>query len=162
MRAGRHRIAPISLTVLLLGMLASAGLSDEATDHGFFAANEVKWGAGPPSLPSGAKAAVLEGDPTKDGLFTMRLSLPDGYQIKPHTHPAFEHITVISGTFNLGMGEKFDTTKGGKALEAGAFAYLAPNTKHYAWSKGETVIQLHGQGPWQINYLNPADDPRKK
>jgi quercetin dioxygenase-like cupin family protein len=143
-------------------MVAAAALSeDEATDHGFFAANEVKWGAGPPSLPSGAKAAVLEGDPTKAGLFTMRLSLPDGYQIKPHTHPAFEHITVISGTFNLGMGEKFDTTKG-KALETGAFAYLAPKTNHYAWSKGETVIQLHGEGPWQINYLNPADDPRKK
>ena len=99
--------------MLLLATLASAGLSDEATNHSFFAANEVKWRAGPPSLRSGAKAAVQEGDPTNDGLFKMQLSLPDGYQIKPHTHPAFEHVTVASGTFNLGMGEKFERLRVG-------------------------------------------------
>ena len=149
--------------MLLLAMVASAALSeDEATDHGFFGVNEVKWGAGPPSLASArqVRRATRAIRPRK-ACSRCGYGCQTDFRSEPHTHPAFEHITVISGTFNLGMGEKFDTTKG-KALEAGAFAYLAPKTNHFAWSKGETVVQLHGEGPWQINYLNPADDPRKK
>ncbi len=91
----------------------------------------------------------------------MRLWLPDGFKIQPHWHPAVEHVTVVSGEFNVGMGEKFDTA-GGHALPAGTFAFLAPQMRHFAWAKGDTVLQLHGVGPWQINYVNPADDPRKK
>jgi quercetin dioxygenase-like cupin family protein len=95
-----------------------------------------------------------------EGPFTLRLQLPDGFSIPPHWHPAVEHVTVISGTFNLSMGEKFDKS-GGRALSAGAFAFMPPGMRHFAWTTGETVIQLHGTGPWKINYVNPADDPRK-
>ncbi|HVR29428.1 MAG TPA: cupin domain-containing protein [Thermoanaerobaculia bacterium] len=152
----------VTLTLILLAALATAGVSEQkAADHGIFPADSVKFEAGPPSLASGAKFAVLEGDPGKEGLFTMRLWLPDGFQIKPHWHPAVEHITVVSGTFHLGMGDAFDTAKT-KALPAGAFAFMAPKMNHFAWAKGDTVVQLHGVGPWQINYLDPADDPRKK
>jgi quercetin dioxygenase-like cupin family protein len=122
---------------------------------------EIKWQQGPAALPPGAKAALLEGDPAKDGPFTMRLLMPDGYKIAPHTHPKVEHVTVISGTFNLGMGEKFDESAG-RAMPAGTFGFWPAGMKHFAWAKGETIIQLHGMGPWTINYLNSADDPRRK
>ena len=105
--------------------------------------------------------AVLEGDPTKEGPFTMRVMLPDGYSIASHTHPAVEHITVISGTFNLGMGDKFDKSAT-QAMPAGAFGHWPAGMKHFAWANGETVVQLHGVGPWGIQYVNPADDPRNK
>jgi quercetin dioxygenase-like cupin family protein len=121
---------------------------------------QIKWADGPPSLPPGAKFAILEGDPSKEGFFTMRVRVPDGYRIPPHTHPKVEHVTVISGTFNLGMGEKFDQAMT-KELPAGTFGYWPAGMKHFAWARGETTIQLHGIGPWSIEYLNPADDPRK-
>ncbi|MCI0604018.1 cupin domain-containing protein [bacterium] len=132
-----------------------------AADHGIFAPDAIQWQNGPGSLSQGAKFAVMEGDPTKEGLFTMRLSIPDGYKIPPHSHPAVEHVTVISGTFHIGMGDKFDESKL-NPMTAGTFGFLAPKMNHFAMAKGDTVIQLHGVGPWQINYVNPADDPRKK
>jgi quercetin dioxygenase-like cupin family protein len=131
------------------------------SDHGSFQPSDIKWIDGPASLPKGAKVALLEGNPTQEGPFTMRLQLPDGFKIPPHSHPAVEHVTVISGTFNLGMGEKFDTSSG-RALSAGSFAFMPPGMKHFAWATGETVLQVHGIGPWKINYVNPADDPRNK
>jgi len=126
---------------------------------GLFWPDQIKWGDGPPSLPAGAKLAVLEGDPAKEGPFVMRLRLPDGYRIPPHVHPKAERITVISGTFNVGMGNKFDL-KAGRALVAGTFGTWPAGMKHFVWASGDTVIQLHGTGPWEIKYLNPADDPR--
>jgi hypothetical protein len=128
-------------------------------DHGLFRPADVKWMDAPNALPSGAKLAVLEGDPFKPGLYTMRLQTPDGYKIPPHFHKRVEHVTVVSGTFNLGMGDKFDD-KAGQAMPAGTFGFLPPMMKHFAWATGETVIQLHGMGPWEIVYVNPADDPR--
>jgi quercetin dioxygenase-like cupin family protein len=122
--------------------------------------NEIKWQKGPPSIPAGAEFAILEGDPTKEGVFTMRIRLPDGYKIPPHIHPATEHVTVISGTFNFGMGEKFDKSAT-QEMPAGTFGFWPAGMKHFVWVKGETVVQLHGVGPWRIEYLNPADDPRK-
>jgi quercetin dioxygenase-like cupin family protein len=121
----------------------------------------MKWVDGPASLPAGAKVAMLEGNPAQEGPFTMRLQLPDGFQIQPHWHPAVEHVTVISGTFNLGTGEKFDKSAG-RALGAGSFAFMPSGMRHYAWATGETVLQVHGMGPWKINYVNPPDDPRNK
>jgi hypothetical protein len=120
----------------------------------------LKWQDGPPSLPPGAKFAVLEGDPTKPGPFVFRVKVPDGYRIPPHTHPRPERVTVMAGTFRLGMGDAFDATKG-EALPAGTYGTWPAGMKHYVWVKGETVVQFHGDGPWVINYLNPADDPRK-
>jgi quercetin dioxygenase-like cupin family protein len=132
-----------------------------ANRHQAFTPDEVEWKDGPKSLPPGAMIAVLEGDPAKGGLFTMRLKMPDGYRVAPHWHPAYEHVTVISGTLNLGMGSQFDETKG-KALPAGGFAYMAPRMHHFVWASGETIVQVHAMGPWGINYINPQDDPRKK
>lgn len=103
--------------------------------------------------------AVLDGDPTKKGSFTVRMQAPAGYKIPPHTHPTAEHITVISGTFNVGAGDKFDEANG-KELAAGGYVVMPPGMKHYAWSAGETIIQIHGMGPFQIKYVNAADDPR--
>ena len=117
------------------------------------------WRDGPPSLPRGAKIAVLEGDPSKPGPFVFRVKVPDGYRIPPHTHPKPERVTVISGTFHLGMGDTFDKTKG-QELPAGTYGMWPPGMKHFVWVQGETVVQFHGDGPWAINYLNPADDPR--
>ena len=128
-------------------------------DHGVFRPDDIKWIDVPNALPPGAKLAVLEGDPFKPGLYTMRLKAPDGYKIPPHFHKKYEHVTVVSGTFNLGMGEKFDD-KAGQAMPPGTFGFLPPMMRHFAWAKGETVIQLHGMGPWEIVYVNPADDPR--
>ena len=123
-------------------------------------ADQVKWAPSPPSLPAGAKAAVLEGNPKEAGPFTMRLSLPDGYRIPPHSHPAAERVTVIEGTFRLGMGEKFEESAL-NALKAGSYVAMEPGTKHFVLAKGNTVVQINGVGPWKITYVNPADDPRK-
>ncbi len=135
----------------------NAGLSDSAAIH---SPDQIKWQDGPPSLPRGAKFAVLEGDPAKESFFTMRILMPDGFKVPPHTHPKVEHVTVISGTFNFGMGDKFDqaTTQ---AMPASTFGFWPAGMKHFAWMKGETVLQLHGIGPWTIEYVNPADDPRR-
>lgn len=86
--------------------------------------------------------------------------MPDGYRIQPHYHLQFEHVTVVSGTLNLGMGDTFDESKG-NTMPAGTFGFLPPHMKHFAWANGETVIQLHGKGPWDIVYVNRKDDPRK-
>ena len=144
--------------------IQSAGEEKKASqtgtgEMGIHPTAEIKWKDGPASLPAGAKFAVLEGDPAKEGFFTMRLWLPDGFKIPPHWHPKVEHVTVISGTFNLGMGEKFDQSIT-RELTAGTFGYWAAGMRHFAWAKGETVIQLHGIGPWMITYVNASDDPR--
>ncbi|HVT18551.1 MAG TPA: cupin domain-containing protein [Thermoanaerobaculia bacterium] len=120
---------------------------------------DMKWGDGPPTLPPGAKLAVLEGDPGKAQAFTIRLRVPDGYKVPPHWHPTTEHVTVISGTLHIAMGDKFDDTKG-TTLGPGSFAYMGAKAHHYAWFTGESEIQIHGVGPFALHYLNPADDPQ--
>ncbi len=122
-------------------------------------AAEMKWVDGPPSLPKGAKLAVLEGDPAKEDPFVFRVKVPDGYRVPPHTHPKVERITVIEGTFNIGMGERFDAAAM-QTMPAGTYGYWPAGMAHFASVTGETVLQFHGTGPWTINYLNPADDPR--
>jgi quercetin dioxygenase-like cupin family protein len=122
--------------------------------------DQVAWGPAPAALPAGARAAVLEGNPGEAGPFTMRVLLPNRYRIPPHFHRAVEHVTVVKGTFKVGMGEKFDPSAM-TPLPAGTFAALEPGTRHFAESQGETILQLHGIGPWDITYVNPADDPRK-
>lgn len=132
----------------------------EAAAHAIVVlADGVEWQPGPPSLPVGARVAILEGDPSQPGPFTMRLWMPAGYRIPPHFHPSNERVTVISGTFLVGMGSAFDSSKGVK-LPVGAYAALAPGMPHFAWAEGETVIQLNNIGPWSLTYVNPADDPR--
>jgi quercetin dioxygenase-like cupin family protein len=133
----------------------------EAADIELFSLDKTKWQEGPPSLPKGAMIAVLEGDPTKEGPFVFRVKVPDGYRVPPHTHPKTERITVIAGTFNIGMGDKFDE-KATKPMPAGTYGYWPSGMKHFVWAKGETILQFHGTGPWSIQYVNPKDDPRMK
>lgn len=124
-------------------------------------AADVKWQEPPPSLPKGAKVAVLEGDPSKDGPFVMRVKMPDGYKVLPHTHPKRERLTVLSGVLNIGMGEKYDE-KAGKPMPVGTFGSWPEGMAHFGWTTGETIIQLNGMGPWSIRYIDPKDDPRNK
>ena len=148
---------------LSLAFAAGPAMAQGApTEHAIIVQpSQVKFGPAPASLPPGAEVAVLEGKPSEPGPFTMRLRVPDGYRIPPHSHPAVEHVTVLEGTFKVGMGDKFDASAL-TALPSGTFGALAPGTRHFAQAQGRTVLQLHGVGPWQINYVNPADDPRNK
>jgi len=130
-----------------------------APSHTILNQNDVTWSKGPASLPPGAEVAVLEGDPAKEGQFTMRLRLPDGYKVPRHWHPKVEHVTVFSGTFRIGMGERFDE-KAMKPMNAGSFGFWPAGMRHFVSVKGTTIVQFHGVGPWGINYVNPADDPR--
>ncbi len=124
-----------------------------------FTPDQVKWGPAPPFLSPGAQLAVLEGDPmAPSGDFTIRLKLPNGYKIAPHTHPNRENVTVLSGTLKVGMGDRFEASKM-MSFGAGSFAYLDPIMHHYAAASGETVIQIHGMSPVKFNYINAADDP---
>jgi quercetin dioxygenase-like cupin family protein len=152
--------ASLAVFVFALSPALSAGQPATETAHSaLYSPETIEWKAGPPSLPAGAKMAVLEGDPTKDGPFVMRLQVPDGYHIAPHTHPKTERVTVVSGTMFLAMGENLDRSAA-KTLPAGTYGFWPAGMKHTAWFDGGTVIQIHGIGPWQINYLNPEDDPR--
>ena len=139
------------------------GLSNAVADDMKMPVNnaQIKWQAAPPVLPKGAEMAVLSGDPSKDGLYVVRLKMPAGYKIAAHNHPTTEMLTVISGNFHIGMGDKFDDKKGVQ-LTAGGYGEAPAKMNHYAWASSPTVVQVHGQGPFSITYVNPADDPSKK
>jgi hypothetical protein len=143
---------------LVLGTLLSPVVGAE--DHVMMTPNDLTW-ADISSLPPGAKVAVIEGPMDQATPFTFRLKLPADYKIPAHWHPAIEHVTVISGTFNMGVGDKLEVTKT-KALTAGSVAIMQPKTNHFGWTKEETMVQVHGVGPWGITYVDPGDDPRKK
>jgi len=120
---------------------------------------ELKWGPAPPVFEPGAQLAVLQGDPSKAGEeFTVRLRMPNGYKIAPHTHPTTENITVIEGTFLVGMGSTVDRTKM-MAVPRGGFASAPAQHPHYAEARGATIVQVHAIGPFALTYVNPADAP---
>jgi quercetin dioxygenase-like cupin family protein len=130
-------------------------------DHEFITLDKLKWDTSP-VLPSGALVARVSGDPTKAGSpYVFRIKLPDGFKVPPHWHPVDENATVLKGALLMGIGEKFDPDMT-MELKAGSFVRMAKGTRHFATTKGETIIQVHGIGPFEINYVNPADDPRKK
>jgi quercetin dioxygenase-like cupin family protein len=115
-----------------------------------------------PAFPNGGQTVLLHGDPNKPGLFILRIKFPPNYVVPPHTHPGFETVTVLSGAMGSGMGEKADLTKG-KMLKAGGMLALPANHAHYVWTADEeTIIQVAAIGPFDLVYINPADDPRKK
>jgi quercetin dioxygenase-like cupin family protein len=156
------KIRPLVLIigVAVVGSLLAQEIHNSLSGSAIHTPNKIQWLPGPASLPTGARWAVLEGDPAKEGPFTMRVLLPDGFKVAPHIHPATERVTVISGTLNFGMGDKFNRSAT-QVLPAGTFAYWPAGMKHFAWVKGETILQVHGIGPWKIEYLDPADDPRR-
>lgn len=121
---------------------------------------DLEWGP-IASMAPGAKFALLEGDLSKDAPFTFRLALPADYVIAPHIHPAYERVTVLSGTLHFGHGREFDRERT-MALKQGGLAIMAPGEPMFGYTEEATVIQLHGTGPWGIEYLDPADDPRKQ
>ena len=137
------------------------GAASRAAEPRMFAAAEMQWQEGPPSLPAGAQMVVLDGDPRQKGSFTIRLKMPPGYKIPPHTHPTAERVTVISGSARLGVGEKFDESAG-RELNVGDFAVVPAGVPHYAWSAGEAVVQIHSEGPFERKFVDPADDAARK
>jgi quercetin dioxygenase-like cupin family protein len=149
----------LTLTVLL-------GYSQTDSLHGkkehIITPGDVVWKIGPPTLPKGAKYFLVEGHPLKEGPIIMRLLLPAGYIIPAHFHPGAERATVLKGTYNMGMGSKFDKANC-KKMPAGSVAVMpAGGIPHYGWASEETIVQVHIDGPLQITYVNPADDPRIK
>ena len=160
-----HRIGNLAMAAAAFFTMfwpAARSIGEEhkrATEAALHYPDGLSWKDGPPSLPPGAKIAILEGDPAKAGPFVFRVKLPDGYKVPPHTHPKPERVTVLSGSFHLGMGDKFDPKKA-QALPAGTYGTWPAGMQHFVWVEGETVVQFHGDGPWSINYLNPTDDPR--
>lgn len=160
MNARSFAIAGLAIVGMATPAFSAASPSPE-TGMSIFVPSEVRWAQGPQALPAGAMWAVLEGDPSKPGPFTLRLKLPAGYRIPPHWHPSEERITVLEGTFQLGHGERFDP-KVLRAMPPGSYAQIPKGHHHFATVKGEAIIQLHGTGPWEIRYVNPVDDPRGK
>ena len=158
--------------LLTLAMLMLAGSAWTATtsktatpaakmpDHGLATPDDIKWGPPPPVFQAGAQFAVIAGDPMAAGPYVVRLKMPDGYKIMPHWHPTTENVTVISGTFHLGTGTTFDDTEGAD-MPAGSFGFVGPHMNHYAWATGETVVQVHGTGPFKLTYVNPKDMPNQ-
>jgi len=127
-----------------------------------FTPDSIQYGPAPAFVAPGAQLAVLEGNPmAPSGDYTVRLKMPDGYRIAPHWHPKRENVTVISGTFKVGMGDRFEEGSM-MTFPAGSFAYLDPDMHHYAMANGEVVVQIHGISPVQFNYVNAEDDPSRK
>lgn len=128
--------------------------------HVLVPADKVQWGPAPPVLPAGAQIAVLEGNPSEKGPITLRLRLPANYDIPAHWHSMDERVTVLSGTFHVGMGDKLDR-RAGQVLEPGGFVSLPAKMRHFAWATTPTVVQISLDGPFDIFYVNPADNPVK-
>lgn len=157
------KVIGVVATLLLSGLLPGSTLAADSMMEGHVSLvpAEMKW-IDAPSIGPGAKMVVLEGDPKEAAPFTMRLMLPANFKIAPHTHPIFERVTVLSGTFYLGIGETFEASKA-RAYPPGSVTMMPPGMPMYAFTKkGAAVIQIHGTGPSGITYLNPAEDPRNK
>lgn len=135
------------------------GAKHDDKSHVVAGLDDVKWGPAPPALPPGAQAVVLAGDPAASGLVTLRVKFPAGYTVPPHWHPSDEHVTVLSGTLSLGMGDKVDVSSA-KTLTAGGYIVAPARMHHFATTKTGAVVQIHLNGPFGITYVNPADDPR--
>ncbi|MHB1297476.1 MAG: cupin domain-containing protein [Gemmatimonadaceae bacterium] len=140
--------------------VAQAQVTDKVVDKKQEAQAEPAWGPAPAVFPAGAEMAVLQGKPDSAGIFTVRFRFPGGYRIAPHTHPTDEIVTVISGKFRVGMGERSDLANT-MTLDAGGFVTAPAMKAHYAVAEGTTVVQVTGTGPFALTYLNPADMPRQ-
>jgi quercetin dioxygenase-like cupin family protein len=152
----RNATVPIAA---LFTLVASTVLADAPMS--MVTPAQIKWGDAPPAFPKGAKLAVLYGDPGKVGeLFIVRLKMPAGYKLPAHWHPTDENITVIGGTFLMGMGDKLDAAKA-HAYPPGSFLVTPAKNNHFAIAKGETIVEVAAIGPFAITYVNPDDDPSK-
>jgi len=154
----------VALVAVLMVSPCLAQTPKEPQDlgHVMLAPPQVQWQAGPASLPPGAQIAVLDGDPSQAGMFyTIGLKMPDGYRVPPHWHPMDASVTVVQGSFIMGLGEKVEPVQA-QELTAGSYMRVSKGVRHYEWTKGDTIIYVYGLGPLDTIYVNPADDPRQK
>lgn len=151
--------AMAALPMALTGSVTGQG-STPAPGHTMANDTEIVWKENR-GLNPGARIAVVSGNPASTGPFTIRLYLPAGYKVAPHWHPTDEFVTVLSGTFAMGMGEVYDESRL-KDLAAGGFAAMPAEMRHFGLAKATSVVQVHGMGPFASNYVNPADDPRQR
>jgi quercetin dioxygenase-like cupin family protein len=166
MRTERRQARAIMLAVagLLCATVAHAQETHPAAgglkSHIMLTPEDIRWGACPPAVPSGANCAVIEGSlAAANTLFAYRVKMPDNYRIAAHFHPVDEHLIVISGVFNMGHGEKLDLGAT-RPMTAGSFIVMPKGMPHFAWTKGETIIHVYGIGPWGLTYVDARDDPR--
>ena len=164
-------LSAVLLTIATTAVCAQQPTSADATSSNASSApsaaaasvshgDDLNWGPAPAIFPAGAQMAVLQGDPGSTNLFTVRLRFPNGYRIAPHTHPTDENVTVISGTFLVGMGTTVAGKKSMLTLKPGGFVTAPANHAHYAIAQGPTVVQVHAMGPFAMTYSNPADTPK--
>ena len=156
-----RRILVGSVLVMTAILAATMAQDAKAPTHVMTSPDDLKWGPPPPVFEQNATFTVVSGDPGKAGLYVVRLRMPAGYKIAPHWHPTDEHVTVVSGTFALGMGDKFDKAAM-KELPAGGYALLPADMRHFAMATTEATVQVHGMGPFVLTYVDPADDPSKR
>jgi hypothetical protein len=132
---------------------AATAMTDTAAGGG------LEWGPAPPGLPPGARTAVISGDPSKAGPFTVRVEMPTDYTIRPHHHPTSEELRLLEGTLHLGHGTKWDE-KGMKAMATDQPVKLEAKEPHYLHAAGRVVLEVQSTGPFAITYVDPKDDPR--
>ena len=157
----RSRIAQVTIGSLAVAIVATAFTVAAQSPHAIAHANALQWGPAPPALPPGAQISVLEGNPGAKGAVTMRLKLPANYDIPPHWHSMDERLTIISGTLRVGMGDTIDRGHS-DTLAVGDFVSLPAKMHHYAWTATPTIVQINLEGPFDIFYVNPSDDPQTK
>jgi hypothetical protein len=151
------------LTVVMSSVaiaMSVAGLASAQPAHVLVPADKVQWGPAPAVFPAGAQIAVLEGNPSEKGPVVLRLQFPANYKIAPHWHTMAERVTVLSGSFHVGMGDKLDRLTS-QTLLPGGFVSLPASMHHFAWTDAPTVVQVSLEGPFDIFYVNPADNPMK-
>ena len=149
------------VAVTLALFLAGSAIASAQEIAKPIAESEIKWGPAPPFVPPGMEVAVMSGDPSKEGPFSIRMRAPANYVFPPHSTPAAETITVLSGLLYIGVGDTFDRTKA-KRMAVGSFVELPGKISHYSWNPSEVIVEVHSVGPSPVTYANPADDPSKK
>jgi quercetin dioxygenase-like cupin family protein len=162
---GKGRVMVLAAAAAIFGVVVAAAADQERrggdVEDGAVMVRpaDLEWHPAPAGLPSGARVAVLHGDPAEPGMFTVLLRMPADYEIPPHTHPAAERLTVLSGALGIGHGPRF-TPQAGAMLPAGSYAYLPADDPHFVWTTEETIVQITTEGPFEIRYVDPSDDPR--
>ncbi|HEV7371687.1 cupin domain-containing protein [Arenibaculum sp.] len=157
--------AALTLSAALSALPASAQTpapGQAAGEHEFLTPDQLEWQPAPPGLPPGAEIAVLRGDPGgTDGTFAMRLRVPAGYYVAPHSHPTAENLTLVSGSMRYGMGDEADEAQTTE-LPAGTYIFLPEGHTHYVWAGDEGfVLEIQAAAPFDITYVDPANDPRE-
>lgn len=153
-----RRIVAMAMAMAMAGMAVTAFAAAPAEHHILASSAALKWVPAPAVFPAGSKIAVVDGDLAASGPLTVRMMMPPGYKMAPHWHPTDEHITVLSGSLSIGMGDTPDAAHS-VALKAGGYAVAGATMHHYASTQTGTVIQVDMMGPFAITYVNPADDP---